>query len=185
MMSTSHTFIPFVERAILQFLDGTQIMNPRFEYMVYEGIGFSVSQRFEGVADDASVDVYFENPVGSGKKVYIIEIEVISLGQAYIDIYRGNTVTASGTAITPVNLNFEKATVSVCNVEHSGTYATGTLTLSAVCPGGSKKQACGGQASVGEVVVMPEGFNFLIRVTNKSGGNTDMSIRLLWWEESL
>jgi len=180
---TSHT--SKIPKAILQFLDGTQITNPRLFYKIYEGYGFSISKRFESVADDASVDLYLENPSGSGRQVFIIMIEVVSLGNAYIDIYRGNTVTVSGTALTPVNLNFEKALGSVVNAEYGGTYTTGPLVHNTVCPGGTKKEAVGGLAAVGESVVIPEGFNFLVRVTNKSGATTDLSIRVVWWEESL
>jgi len=183
MVGIAHTSRSFAEKEILQFDDGTQITDPRFEYMVHKGLGFSISHRFESVADDASADVYFENPAGSGVEVYIIAIEVTSLGSAYIDIYRGNTVNAAGTPLTPINLNFKSGGDSRANVEYGGTYTTGNLTLSTLCPGGSKKEAVGGQAGVGEVVVMPLDFNFLVRVTNKSGGATDLSIRILWWEE--
>jgi len=179
-VSISHTV-----RAVLRFTDGTQIVNPRLFYKTHEGYAFSVSHRFEGVGAGASVDLYFGNPAGSGRKVFIVAVEVVSLAQAYIDIYRGNTVTAAGTALTPVNLNFEKNISSVANVEYGGTYGLGTLTLNTVCPGGSKKEAVGGNADVGETVVAPEGFNFLVRVTNKSASDTDLSIRVLWWEEPL
>jgi len=87
--------------------------------------------------------------------------------------------------LTPVNLNFEKNIPSIVNAEYGGTYGLGTLTLDDLCPGGSKKQAVGGMAEVGETAVIPEGFNFLVRVTNKSASDTDLAIRILWWEESI
>jgi len=180
---TSHT--SKIPKAILQFLDGTQITNPRLFYKIYEGYGFEASHRFESVGAGSSVDVYFENPSGSGMEVFIISIEVTSFAQAWIDLYRSNTVTVSGTAITPVNLNFMKAIGSVANLEYGGTYTLGTLMLNTVCPGGSKKQAVGALAEVGETVVIPEGFNFLVRVTNKSASDTDLSVRIVWWEEAI
>jgi len=61
----------------------------------------------------------------------------------------------------------------------------GTLVHNSVCPGGSRVQATGGAAEVGETVVIPESFNFLVKVTNKSASATDLSIRILWWEEPL
>jgi hypothetical protein len=183
-MSTSHTTFKAVEKAILQFLDGTQIFNPRFFYKTYEGYGFAISHRFESVASDASINLYFENPSGSGKKVFVVVIDVISFAQAWVDVYRGVT-PSGGTAITPVNLNFSKAISSIANVKHGVTYSGGTLVHNSVCPGGSKVQATGGVAEVGETVVIPEGFNFLVKVTNKSTGATDLSIRVVWWEETL
>jgi hypothetical protein len=183
-MSTSHTSIRAVEKAILQFLDGTQITNPRFFYKIYQGYGFSVSHRFENVASGAEVNLYFENPAGSGMEVFIIVIDVISFAQTWIDVYRG--VTASGgTAITPVNLNFEKAIASVATVKYGVTSSGGTLVHSTVCPGGSRVQATGGAAEVGETVVVPPGYNLLIKVTNKSASSADLSIRIVWWEEAV
>jgi len=169
MSSTSHTTRPpKVPLEILQFVDGN---------------GFSVSHRFTGVANGASVDLFFKNPAGSGRQVFLVATEVIVFGQCHVDIYRENTVTVSGTPITPVNLNFEKVISSVANVEYGGTYALGTLTLQTVCPGGAKVRAVGAATEVGETVVIPEDFNFLVRVTNQSGTATDLSVRIIWWEE--
>jgi len=168
---------------ILQFADKTTIVNPRLFYKIYQGYGFSASHRFESVADGASVDVYFENPNGSGRKVFLVAIEITAFGQCHVDIYRGNTVTANGTSLTPVNLNFESAITSIANVEYGGTYTTGTLAVNTVCPGGAKVRAVGSATEVGETVVIPENFNFLVRVTNQSGVATDLSVRIIWWEE--
>mgnify|MGYP000651507505 CR=1 FL=1 len=172
-----------IETKIKQFKDGTVIVNQRFFYKIYEGYGFSISHRFESVSSDASVDIYFENPSGSGRTVYIVMIEVVSFAQAHIDIYRNSTVTSSGTSITPVNLNFSSTITSVANVEYGGTYTLGTLTLNTVCPGGRAIRAVGGASEVGETVIIPPGYNFLIRVTNKSTSSADLSIRIIWWEE--
>ena len=186
MSATSHTSREYpYQKDILQFRDGTQIVNPRFFYKIYEGYGFAAGHRFTGVASDAYVEIYFENPPGSGRKIYIITVTVTALDQAWIDIYRGNTVETPGTQLTPVNLNFEKNIPSVARVEYGGVYTLGTLALDDVCPGGSKKEAVGGRAEVGEVVIIPEGYNFLTRVTNKSASATDIGIRIIWWEEPI
>ena len=170
---------------MLQFLDGTAIFNPRFFYKIHEGYGFGVSRRFEGVGADAYVDLYFENPSGSGREVFIIVIEVVSFAQAYVDIYKDNTKTAAGTPLTPVNLNFEKSVNSVVNVEYGGSYTLGSLVSNTVCPGGSRIRATGGATEVGECIIIPPDFNFLVRVTNKSASATDLSIRIIWWEEPI
>jgi hypothetical protein len=170
--------------SLLQFIDGTLIMNPRLFYKIYEGYGFAISHRFENVASDASVNIYFEDPSGSGMEVFIVVIDVISFAQAWVDVYRGVT-PSGGTAITPVNLNFGSIITSIATVKYGVSYSGGTLVHSTVCPGGSKVQATGGVAEVGETVVIPEGFNFLVKVTNKSTASTDLSIRIVWWEETL
>ena len=183
-VSVSHTSRPAIAPIeILQFIDGTQITNPRFFYKIKEGYGYAVGHRFPNVASGSSVDLYFENPADSGREVDIVVIGVTPLAQAWIDIYRGNTITVSGTVLTPLNLNLGKNIPSVVHAEYGGTYGLGDLALDGVCPGGSKKEAVGGARDVGETVVMPENTNFLVRVTNKSASDTDLDIRILWWEE--
>jgi len=159
------------------------IVYPQFFRKIIEGKAFSISHRFEGVASDAHADLFFENPSGSGKDVHIIVVEVTSLAQAWIDIYRNSSIASSGTPLTPTNLNFESSNSSVVSAEYGGSYTLGSLVHNTVVPGGSHIRAIGGAVEVGESVVMPEGFNFLIRATNKSASSTDLSIRIIWWEE--
>ena len=154
----------------------------RFEDKIDCGYGFSVSHRFEAVASDASVDIYFENPSGSGRTIYIIAIEISTLAQAWADVYRGNTVSVSGTSITPVNLNFSSTISSIVNAEYGGTYTTGTLVHNTVIGGGTRVNAIGSLAEVGETVVIPPGNNLLVRATNKDTAASDISIRIVWWE---
>jgi len=182
-MSTSHTTYRYVSKDILQFKDGTQIVNPRFFYKIHEGYGFSISHRFTGVASGGSVDLFFENPAGSGRTVYVVAVEVASLAQAWVDVYRDNKVASSGTKLTPLNLNLGKPISSVVNAEHGGTYTLGALAHSTVCPGGSLVRAVGYVVEVGETVIIPEGYNILVRATNQSASSTDLSIRIIWWEE--
>jgi len=153
-------------------------------YKIEEGYAFSASRRFEGVGSGVAVDVFFENPSGSGKKANIVIIEVVSMAQAHVDIYRGNGVASPGTAITPVNLNLGSTNTSVVNVRYGGTYMLGDLALSTVCPGGSRLRAVGGAVEVGETVLVPEDRNLLVRVTNASASDTDLSVRIIWWEEA-
>ena len=170
---------------LLQFRDRTIIVQPRLFYKIYEGKAYSVSHRYEGVASDAYVDMYFENPSGSGKKVYVAIIEVVTFAQAWVDIYRNVSVTSEGTQLTPVNLNLGSNNQSVAKVMYGGTYSVGTPALNTVCPGGSLIRAIGGATEVGETAIIPEGKNILVRVTNKSGSASDLSIRIIWWEDEI
>jgi len=168
---------------LLQLSDGTLIANPRLFKKIIEGKAFSVSHRFEDVAADAYEDFFFENPQNSGKTVTIIMVEITALTQCFVDVYRGNSVTSNGTELTPINLNFSSSNTSVVNVEYGGTYTLGDRTISLVVPGGSKQFAVGGAVEVGEAAVIPENFNFLVRVTNKSTSASSFSVRVIWWEE--
>jgi len=174
-----------IPNRILQFIDGTVMVNNRFFEKIYEGQAFSLSKRFEGIAADASADMYFLNQSGSGKRVYVIMIEIISFAQGWIDIYRNATVSTAGTQINPVNLNTASTNTSVVHAEYGGTYSGGTLVHETVVPGGSRIRAVGGASEVGESVIIGEGDSILVRFTNKSASSTDMSIRIIWWEEEI
>jgi len=171
---------------LLQFSDGTLITNPRFSKKIYDGYGFSISHRFEGVASDGVAEVYFENPSGSERTVFIIAIECTSFAQGWVDVYRDALVTSSGTELTPVNLNQGSTNTSVVDVEYGGTYdiSEAQLVHNTVVPGGSRQRAIGSLAEVGETVVIPAEYSLLIRFTNKSASAADMSIRIVWWEEA-
>jgi len=182
-MHYSESIKTVIQKEMLQFIDGTLIVKPRFFKKIYEGGGFSISHRFEAVGSDATGEVYFENPLGSNREVFLVAIDVLSFAQVWVDIYRGNKVVSSGTTITPVNLNFESANASIVNVEYGGTYTAGTLVHNTLCPGGSRIRAVGAAVEIGEAVVVPSNFNFLVKVTNKSASATDFSVRMIWWEE--
>jgi len=173
----------FIAQKFSTLSDGTSLIYPRFFLKILEGQAFSVSHRFEAVGSDSSVSMYFENPSTSSRNVYVVAIEVVSTGQFWVDIYRENTISASGTQITPINLNFSSGNTSVVYVEYGGTYTLGTSVHKTVAPGGSGIRALGGIVEVGESVVIPPNNNFVVVATNKSASSEDMSIRIIWWEE--
>jgi hypothetical protein len=164
--------------------DATTVQVPRFFYYIHEGYGYLASKRFEGVANDTSFDIYAENPNGSGREVYIVVAEVTGLGNAYIDIYAGVTVTTPGTSLTIMKMRIDGED-PVGILKHGGSYdITGASKIhETVLPGGTIGRAIGAAVGFGEAVQMAEGDNFLVRVTNKSGGITDFSFRAVWWEE--
>ena len=119
----------------------------------------------------------------AGVTIYIISIDIVAFAQAWVDIYRDNTITTNGTAITPINLNLGSTNTSPALVEYGGSYTIGQPVHSTVVPGGSLIRAVGGASEVGESVIIPETKNILVRVTNKSASASDISIRIIWWEE--
>jgi len=173
-------------KQVLQFTDGTIMVNQRLLKKIKDGMAFSISKRFEAVASDSPVYIYFKNPTDSGREIYIIAIECSSEAQGWVDIYTNVTVTTPGTTITPVNLNLGSSNTSVAQVKHGGAYdvSGATKVHETIAPGGTGVHATGWVAEVGEAVIIPEGgYDKLISYTNKSGAVADMSIRVIWWEE--
>lgn len=174
-----------VERRILQFDDGAVAQDARFAQRVELGRAFSASHRFEGVADGAAVESFFENPGGSGRVVNIVSVEVALLGQAWIDIYRDNVKVEEGVRMPAFNLNMASSMAPAALPEYGGQYEAGRLVHSTVAPGGRLVRVLGSVVEVGERVKMPPGYNILVRITNRAGVATDMSIRYIWWEDVL
>ena len=174
-----------IERTIAQLEDGTILTDIRFAKKAEEGYGFMASKRFENVADGDSIDVFFENPPGSNRKVTIVVIEVGALGQGHLDIYKNSTKTASGTIIEPQNLNLSSPTEAKAYPEYGGTYTVGKKIHETVVFGGKKLRIVGSASEIGERLIMPPGYNILVRVINKAGVVTDYSIEFKWFEDVL
>jgi len=172
-----------IQDEFLTFLDKALITNPRFYYKAYEGYGFAASRSFKGVSSGSSVDILFHNPSGSGRIVNVVLVDVTGLAELYVEIYVGNTITSPGTEVTPLNLRPSTGISSVGKIYYGGTYTLGSMIYDMVCPGGSKQFAIGGALSLGEAVIMDEGVNFVMRITNASASSTDFSARAVWWEE--
>lgn len=70
-----------------------------------------------------------KNPVGSGKEVRIVEVIISSRGAANntFRYFKNATVSANGTALTPINMNFTSATTAVATPFRNPTTSGGTL----------------------------------------------------------
>lgn len=72
-----------------------------------------------------------KNPTGSGKTIYLFSIVgncVVSNVQVGFSLYKSPTITANGTAVTPVNAYLGHSNTSVLNIYKSSTIsASGTL----------------------------------------------------------
>jgi|Deesub1362A_J573_1020465.scaffolds.fasta_scaffold00327_8 hypothetical protein len=153
---------------------------------IRDGYAFSVSKRYEAVAADDSVYMYFKNPSTNTRTIYMVAVECSSNAQGWVDVYRNVSVTTPGTAITPINLNLGSSITSSVEVRYGGVYDTtgATKVHETVAPGGTGVHATGWVAEVGEAVLIPpDDYDLLFVYTNKSGAAEDMSIRMIWWEE--
>ena len=169
----------------LRLNDGTLMWAPRLLHKIEEGYTFIVAHR-ESLADGASLEVLLENPSGSGRTVHIVIIRCVGAGEGTIEIYRGVTVTTSGSSLTPVNLKIGCPITSVCSAEYGGTYDVSGAQryVDDVLPGGTIVRAVGDAAEVGENVVLEPNNNIMVRLTNVSGTTKNFSIKIVWWEET-
>ena len=171
-----------ISKALLLFPDGTVAVSSRMCHRILEGYGFSASERFEGVGAGGTVTIYFGNPQGSGRSIKIVRIEINATAQFYVDMYKGNQRTAAGTSFIILNLNFGSNIDPVAIVEYGGTYTLGDLAHEGLIVGGSGVFAGGGFGEVGGAIVLPEGTNFVLVLTNKSIDPEDIAVRFFWHE---
>ncbi len=170
---------------LYQFLDGTLLVNQRLIVKILEGDAYLAGWRLDDVASGSSAYFEFENPSGSGVYANIISIGLIGTGNGRVNMYPKNqyTVTASGTAVSPFNLNPASGKSAKCVFRHGGSYTLGTPRVRQVLPGGSRVRAIGGIITVDVNLRVPEGFSLLVEVVNQSGSAEDFSCRVMWWEE--
>jgi len=173
-----------IRNALLMFSDGTVIENPRFQYKIDRGQGFSASRRFTNVSSDGSVSMLLENPSGSTATIYLILAEVATFASAWIDVYRG-VEWSGGDAVPIMNLDLGSGAQSVARAVANPTWSGGEKAHETVCPGGTTRRAIGSAVEIGETVKIPPGNSILVVVTNKSSASQDLSIRFLWWEDPL
>jgi len=169
-----------------EYIAGRSLIQPLFLNYIDMSIGYSASYRTD-LSSGSSLDVLFNNPEGSGVEAYIITVECGGFVQGLIDIFEDVTIVSNGTPVYIRSLNFAADNSPNCVVEANGTYDTSGARKvhETVLPGGVKIMAVGSIAEVGESVIIPEGRNLLIRITNNSNSSSTYSIRFLWWEKQL
>jgi len=148
---------------------------------IEDGDAYSVSHRFTNVGSDNKVRVCLINPSASNIMVKVIAVEVTTFAQAWVDVYRDAEISG-GLYLDPVNLNFDSNKFSGVTIMYGFSHMLGVLVHSTVVPGGTRINAVGGFAEVGESVLIGPGHNLVIEVTNKSTTSSDISIRIIWFE---
>jgi len=174
-----------IERKIAQLLDGSVITDTRLSKKIEEGYGFSASWRFENVPDGDFRDILFRNPSDSNRVANVLVVEISSFGQGFLDIYKNNTIIASGTKIEPWNLDLGSPNEAGAFPEYGGNYILGKQIHRDLVIGGTKIRAIGGVAELGEHTKIPPSYNILVRITNKTGAATSFSIEFKWFEDVL
>lgn len=137
------------------------------------------------VSNDASVDILI-----AASALTHAAFEVVSEGLAYGFLYEAGTYSG-GTAVTGYNRNREAALVGTAptfsgSVKHTPTVtAVGTEIAANIVPGGSTPASAqgGGRASSNEWL-LADGVDYLLRVTNKSGGAAYIEVSMDLYEDT-
>ena len=152
--------------------DGALLGIDRAHQEIHDGNAFGVSHVFSGVADAANSDVRFST---STRQPHVL-FQVAASGKAQMALYQG-AVLGTGTAVTVNNRDLSKAEATGVTFGHSPTVTSvGALLFSEILPGGSKNSAVGGSASARDEWMLKASTVYLIRVTNRSGAASEISV---------
>jgi hypothetical protein len=147
----------------------------------HEGRVFGVGYRYEGVADEAAVNFYIAT--GSDNLLHG-SILIKATGRAYIDIQEDGEYSG-GTAVTAV-ANNRSSTLSLDSTFKRGVTidTPGDAVSPDLIPGSaSPARSDGGDARPGIEFIGAVDSEYVIVITNKSGGAADIMVKLEVYED--
>ena len=150
-------------------------------YEIHYG-GMCHAEHVDGtVADDDVVDVLLRTGASADHAIFEVSVG----GQSSVQMWEAPQVGDVGTAFGSLNMNRLMTRTAETLLYHSPTItATGAITMvNRIIPAGATAQTrVGGQSSKGvEWVLAPE-TDYLLRITNTSGGNIPISTVFEWYE---
>lgn len=106
-------------------------------------------------------------------------------GDATLKIFESPTVSASGTALTPVDRNRSTANTATLTVTHTPTTtADGTQLMDMLLPGGAGGNAAGSSDDIFGEMILAAGKTYLIRLTNIAGTTKPAHLQLDFYEQA-
>lgn len=161
-----------------------------FHHLGHEGKVFIHSDRHSAIADAASFDMLIRIPAGNANRQVHFRFSYTgkaNTGSLDIDVllYKDTTVSADGTPETIVSTNdavvlttgvlmFASPTVTALGTQKSQTLIVG-----------EKRSASSREQAVPEWILSPDGTsarNYLLRITNNSGGTVDVVSALFFYD---
>jgi hypothetical protein len=144
------------------------------------GNTYTANNYFSNVGDNNYADMHL---IAGSTKAPHAQMFISTAGKSYIYLYRGATYSNSGTAVTIYNRNGESSNTTQSSVYYSPTISnSGTMVYQALLPGGKGKATVGGQTSSKSEAIFKYSNDYLLRVQNVSGGNSDIAIEINFYE---
>jgi hypothetical protein len=165
-----------------RFLDAKTISSPHAK--VHEGNFYQAGHYYAAVADDASADLLIST--GANYNPHAVIIASVQ-GNCKAFLYEGVTTSDDGTSVTAYNSNRSSTNTSDPSFYHSPTVSnTGTQIGQGFIPGGEKSGAVGGGGSTeirsGAEIILKKSTKYLVRITNISGSDAEISITMGFYE---
>jgi len=148
---------------------------------VHEGKIFTASHKESGIANSASHDLLIKVPAGVRMHLRFFEIKTTD-NPCDILLYSGPTTSADGNAVTAHNSDHDSDTSATVTIFEGPTVsAVGDEKHTDLIVAG--KNAGGSFSDSGsEETILSAETNYLLRVTNNTGGAMDALHKVVWYE---
>lgn len=148
---------------------------------IHQGILFSSSHYASAVANDATVLLLITTAADTYAHM---RFGIAVSGNCEIELLENPTTTDPGTGLSEVNRDRTSATTADVTVAHTPTVSVdGTTVFHGFIPGGHARAVpIGGQHRSFEEWVLIADEEYVLRVTNRSGGAAVIAVSLDWYE---
>jgi hypothetical protein len=151
--------------------------------LIHDGMFFTAFHRNAAVAAAGTLDVLFSVPANTYPHFQLLEI-TLDGGTVTYDMYEDTVTSADGTALVGYNRNRNSIIVPDMTLFHTPTVTdAGTILDSLNFPSAGNKVAIFDETTHGEWVLKPS-TKYLLRFTNGSVGDRDISVRMAGYELS-
>lgn len=150
----------------------------------HEGRYFSGGYNNISVANNGTLDLLVQM---GATNLFHMKVKADSGGDVTLQLYEDATFSNAGTGVTMSNHSRSSAKAFDATVTHTptvtgtGTQVNGTVFI----PGGSGGNSQGGGGGWANEYILSASKNYLIRVTNVSGGSKDISLTIEGYQPTL
>lgn len=149
---------------------------------IIKGYTYSTGHFFDTVANGETVNVFIENPVGSGKVIFPWST-FRSSGEIRFNKVDTVTVDTAGTDLAINNRRLDNG-ISAANAEHSVVFSGGNVWTEKVSGGAQQGGGLAPGVASDYELVLQEGENVIYQATNTSGGKSRITIDIDYTEMS-
>lgn len=165
-------------------ITGALVIVENEHHEIHEGETFQVSYKSPDaspVADNGTVIFVLTTAIKTAHLIFDGSCGGDAEGE-----FREDVTTTGGTSMTPQNKNRTYPNDNTVTAVRDPTVTdAGILLENAFIPGGTGPLAAGGIGSGRSEWILKPNAKYMLRITNRSGGNQPMSLRAEWYEESI
>jgi len=166
---------------LIDEITGAQVTIPVVHHEVHEGETFTTSIFSQVVANGDDITMLLR--VGATRYPHLT-FTVAGGGDAQLRLLEAPTVSADGNAMTVRNMKRYSTTASTVTAFGNPTYIEQAVITNFLVPGGTGGNSQGGVVRQDTEWILNLSTDYVIELTNISGGNTPLSITAQWYEEA-